>query len=516
MTMSCALAAFSSCKKEVSAELNADFEYSVAQAKVGDEITFKDLSSGVISRWSWVFEGAEKETSELSSPVVRWLDAGTYSVSLKVSNGNMSDEIKKEKIIKIDYYDQVTADFSFDKTMLFDNEYITFTNTSIGFPNTVKWTFTSDDGKVVESEEQNPKLVFSPGVYSIKLEISSPVASDVKEQSDAFTVLDRYAVLSSFSAMNRTTFDGGSVFFKNTSTGNVEGLEWTFEGGTPSTSTDENPVIKYDKPGSYKVILRTYNEKYEDTCTKEAFVKVVPSYGGMVFLLPFDGDSKDYGPYGLHPLSYTKGDLQPSYETGHGDGLGKAMKFPGGTKGKAYSVLQLPDKELLEVYPQGSEMTVSVWTKINGVSANNAIFAQGSCPGVMETGSNQIWGRFQSGHAFRVTAETTGFTGNTVTAKDNRFDDGGWHHLAVVYARRDVGGSYVRDLTIYLDGQVVGTPAKDKSDKNTDTVPYFIGSNLRFTSGAWAPENMFEGLMDDYILYNKALTQSEIAELASM
>lgn len=508
--------AVTSCKTNEMAPLKAEFEYSSDHAMVGEEITFKDLSTGNPSRWDWHFEGAEVETSVLTQPSVRWMDAGTYTVSLRVSNKEESDEIVKEKIIAIEYHATVKADFSMDKTMAFDNEYITFTNLSEGFPNNVRWTFTpKDGGEAVVSKENSPKLMFLPGTYSVKLEVSNPLDSDVMEVQDAFTVLDQYAVMSDFGAANRTTYEGGQVFFQSKATGNVQGYEWTFEGGNPSTSSEANPVVTYSAPGKYKVSLKTYNDKYDDVAEKEGFVTVVPTFSGMVFLLPFDGDAKDYGPYGLHPLVYSKGDLVQTYDTGHGDGMGQAMQFPGGEKGKSYAVLQMPDEQFVKIYPQGSEMTLSLWTKVSGISGNTAIFAQGACPGVSDAGNNQIWGRFQTNHAFRVTAETNGYSGNTVTATDSRFDDGQWHHIGVVYEKIDNGGTYQRKLTIYLDGEVVGSPVT-AADKDTETVPYFIGCNLRLTSGAWAPENMYTGLMDDYILYNTALTEEQIKTLASM
>lgn len=506
----------SSCKTENGAPLKAEFDYSTDHAMVGEEISFNDRSSGSPSRWTWYFEGAEEETSVLTQPVVRWLDAGRYTVSLKVSNKEYSDEIVKEKIITIDYHHTVKADFSIDKTMAFDNEYIAFTNLSEGFPNNVKWTFTPEgEGEPVVSEEKEPVLMFSPGIYSVKMEVSNPLDSDVKEVKDAFTVLDQYAVMSDFTALNTTTYEGGKVYFRSSATGNVQGYEWSFEGGSPASSTEPEPVVTYSAPGKYKVSLRVYNDKFEDIEEREGVINVVPTFNSMVFMLPFDGDIKDYGPYGLHPSLYSKGGLVHTYEEGYSSGLGKSIRFPGGEKGKSYAVLQMPEDLLVNYYPQGSEMTLSLWTKISSVSANTAVFAQGNCPGTGEgTNANQIWGRFQSGHSFRVTAEKTGVSGNTVTAKDDRFDDGEWHHLAVVYDRTDNDGEMQMVLTIYLDGNVVGSPAKG-ADKDTYTIPYFIGSNLRFTNGAWAPENMFNGLMDDYILYNAALTEEQVKELAT-
>ncbi len=504
-----AMAAFLvSCKEETMAPLQADFTHSASSVMVGDEVSFKDVSLGSPSRWTWTFEGAETETSVLSQPVVRWMKAGTFTVSLKVANSETESEIVKEKLITVEWHKTVTADFEFDKEMLFDNEFITFTNKSTGFPSEIKWTFTPDQGTPVTSTEDSPKLQLKPGVYAVKLEVSNPLSSDVKEVANAFTVLDQYAVMADFTAKNATTYEGGNVNFVSTSTGNVQNIEWTFEGGTPATSNEANPVVTYSAPGTYKVALKTWNEKYDDTKVKEGFVTVVPTFNSMVFLLPFDNDAKDYGPYNIQPELYQKGGLEPSYVEGHTGET--AMQFPGGEKGKSYSVLLMPEKELTTVYPQGSEMTLSVWYKLGAVSANNAIFAQGHCPGFPM--SQQIWGRFQTGNKFRVTAEvTTPKVSITTQPVNEHFYDGEWHHLAVTSAVNEG----IQTVTIYLDGVSQGS-AKGTGNVDQMTWPYCIGANLRWTNDAPAPENMFTGIMDDYILYNKALTVDQIKQLGTL
>lgn len=504
------MALLPSCDDQSSTELIADFETEQTTVMVGDEVVFKDKTIGSPSRWTWFFEGAKEETSVLSQPVARWMKAGNYTVSLNVSNKNSSDEIVKENLITVEWYDSVKADFSFDKVKAFDNETINFTNLSTGYPSNFKWTFTPASGEPIVSEEENPSLTFQPGIYSIKLEVSNPIASDVKELKDAFEILDQYAVMCDFYAMNATTYEGGSVYFENASTGNVQNIQWTFEGGTPSTSSEMNPVVEYSASGIYKVSLKVWNEKYDSEVVKDGYIHVLPTFSSMVLLLPFDNDSKDYGPYGINPSEYSLGDLQPSYEAGHGEGQAFARRFPGGTKGKQYSVLLLPDSDLEAVYPQGSEMTLSVWTKLGEISANNAVFAQGHCPGF--EGNQQIWGRFQTGNAFRVTAErTTPKIGNTNTVKDSRFCDGTWHHLVVRSMLVTVDGNLKQDVSVWLDGEKLSSKQTDNVEQYT--TPFCIGANLRWTNNAPAPENLYSGVMDDFVLYNKGLTDDQIKSL---
>ena len=46
-----------------------------------------------------------------------------------------------------------------------------------------------------------------------------------------------------------------SVQFTDESTGGAVSWDWTFEGGTPGTSPDQNPLVTYDTPGAYDVTL---------------------------------------------------------------------------------------------------------------------------------------------------------------------------------------------------------------------------------------------------------------------
>lgn len=497
-------------EEETEVPITADFVWDASDVLVGDQVTFTEQCDGKPTRWDWTFEGGTPATSNLSCPVVTWAEAGTYSVTMSVTKDGKTETVTKQNIINVDYYKTVTADLSFDKTMLFTNEEITFTNLSKGFPNTVKWTFTSDTGEKVVSDEYNPVLKFEPGVYTISLVVSSPVSTNEKVVAGAFTVLDPYAVIAGIGASNRTTYAGGTVSFKDASQGNVKGWEWTFEGGTPATSGEQNPVVVYQTPGTYKVSLKAFNERYNDSASLDGYVRVLPSKD-LVFLLPFDGDSKDYGPNRIDPQDYSMGGYVKSYVEGFG-GIGQAMKFPGGTKGKNYSVLMMPDDRISDLLPNGTPLTLSVRYKTGPVAANEALYAIGHCPG-FET-SNQLWGRFQTGNVFRTTAETTGMTSNTAQPSSPLFQDGEWHTLTVVYTRDEgAGGVNTRDLIVYLDGTKMGSNDK-KADKETDMAPFCIGANLRWTNNAPAPENMFSGPMDDFVVYKRALTAAEVAEIS--
>lgn len=62
-------------------------------------------------------------------------------------------------------------------------------------------------------------------------------------------------ITANFTADYTTVCNGGSVNFSDLSSGMVTSWNWTFEGGNPFTSTDQNPTITYDTPGGYSVSL---------------------------------------------------------------------------------------------------------------------------------------------------------------------------------------------------------------------------------------------------------------------
>ena len=58
-----------------------------------------------------------------------------------------------------------------------------------------------------------------------------------------------------FTASETTVCTGSTVDFTDMSTGTVTSWDWTFEGGTPATSTEQNPTVTYNSPGTFDVEL---------------------------------------------------------------------------------------------------------------------------------------------------------------------------------------------------------------------------------------------------------------------
>ena len=82
------------------------------------------------------------------------------------------------------------------------------------------------------------------------------------------------APVANFTANNTTVIEGQNVQFTDLSTYLPTSWSWTFAGGTPSTSTAQNPVVTYNTAGTYQVTLVASNAEGSDTEIKTAYITV--------------------------------------------------------------------------------------------------------------------------------------------------------------------------------------------------------------------------------------------------
>lgn len=80
-----------------------------------------------------------------------------------------------------------------------------------------------------------------------------------------------------FSGSPTTVCPGGQVTFTDLTIGNPNQWQWTFEGGTPGSSNQQNPVITYDTPGTYDVTLFVSDGSQTDQITKSNYITVLPA-----------------------------------------------------------------------------------------------------------------------------------------------------------------------------------------------------------------------------------------------
>lgn len=81
---------------------------------------------------------------------------------------------------------------------------------------------------------------------------------------------------------------GETVQFTDDSYNAVTGWTWSFPSGSPSSSTDQNPLITYSTPGEYAVTLTATDGTTTDDETKTAYIKVLPASATLPFYEGFE------------------------------------------------------------------------------------------------------------------------------------------------------------------------------------------------------------------------------------
>jgi PKD repeat protein len=89
--------------------------------------------------------------------------------------------------------------------------------------------------------------------------------------------------------VNKTSICVGELLQFTDGTYNVAtGWSWTFQNGTPATSTAQNPQVSYDTPGIYTVTLTATDGTTTQTETKTQYIHVLPKFGYLPFLETFE------------------------------------------------------------------------------------------------------------------------------------------------------------------------------------------------------------------------------------
>ena len=202
------------------------------------------------STYAWTFEGGTPSISAEANPSVVYNTAGTFSVSLVITNAAGAISLMETDYITVGQ--SPTASFDIEYTI--GNTSATFVNTSTG-ADSYFWDF--GDGN--SSTEESPMHDYgADGTYTISMIATNACGLDTTIQ-----VLE--VVTPPQGAISSDQEEGCAPltiqFFANSA--NADSFNWTFEGGTPASSTNENPIVLYENAGLFDVNLILINQAGE-------------------------------------------------------------------------------------------------------------------------------------------------------------------------------------------------------------------------------------------------------------
>jgi hypothetical protein len=267
-----------------------------------------------------------------------------------------------------------------------------------------------------------------PSVWTGPLNATSTVEFRVAEIGGAaygaltFTVIPLAA---DFSVNNTLIATGGSVNFTDISTGGPTTWAWTFPGGSPSSSTAQNPTgIAYSAAGIYDVTLTATNACGSNAITKTNYITV-----GTSITIPFTSSNASWTvPCGVTSLSV---------ECWGGGGAGgpatrdyasaSAGGGAGGNYAKKANVVVTPSSTHAIVV--GGIATASTTAIVNGTTSSfdaTIVVATGGAGGLISSGATSTGGTSSVGASVGDAGSVfAGGSGGSGTSNSNSGGGGG-------------------------------------------------------------------------------------------
>ncbi len=240
----------------------AGFSAALTEGCAPFTVQFSNESSENATSYEWEFPGGNPATSTDENPTVTYEQPGVYSVTLTVTNAagadtyTLTDYITVKPLPEANYTHEVM-----DAT-------VSFTNSST---NATSYAWNFGDGNT--STEENPTHTYAEdGLYEVTLTATNECGSVTTTQT---IVVAFQAPVAFFDAEQTQGCVPLTVAFQNLSSENATSFEWFFQGGNPASSTEENPVVVYEQPGIFDVVLIASNANGTDTFSQVAFVEVI-------------------------------------------------------------------------------------------------------------------------------------------------------------------------------------------------------------------------------------------------
>jgi len=233
----------------------AEFSFSPQKPKVGEEVQFTDESSdpdGEVVSWSWDF--GDGSTSSERNPSHKYSDAGTFTVTLTVTDDKGDkDSVSKEITVAPA---ETRADFAYEPDEPVVGEVIRFIDRSVASGYIVSWLWDFGDG--MGSTEQNPTHEYAEaGTYTVKLVVEDDkgaTAIAIKKIRVSESVNQPPRAGFTFAPAQPTTAD--IVRFKDESE-DPDGVivSWLWDFGDGTGSSEQDPAHQYSEAGTYTVKL---------------------------------------------------------------------------------------------------------------------------------------------------------------------------------------------------------------------------------------------------------------------
>lgn len=308
-------------------------------------------------------------------------------------------------------------------------------------------------------------------------------------------VKDHSILYAFFNTAQQNVSTGDTVHFEDLSLGNPTAWKWTFEGGNPATSTEQSPAVVYSDTGTYKVSLEVSGGGETSVKETEGYIAVVKKdylKDYLTVYYPFDGSLIDevLGTVGAN----VSGNVLFNGTDRHSN-TNAAAVFDGS------SAIIVPDNPAFNFGT--ADFTISCWLKTSQ-QIKMMVWQESGAKG---GGDNQSWLRIGDNTTNRLMRFDTEDAGggsilNYGNGAGSGVADNAWHQVICVRE-----GATTR---LYVDGVKKGELVKSAVKNVSNDQDFKIGTQ-EGPLGSY--HTYFTGAMDDFKVFDKALTDQDVTYL---
>ncbi len=238
----------------------ADFQADQTHVCAGTTVNFTDLSSNSPTSWSWTFNGGTPSSSTSQNPSVTYNTAGTYDVTLSVTNGAGSDSKTITTYITVDaapYGGSVSA----SPNPICEGN--TTTVSVVGQSGSLQWQqSTTGTGGWTDISGATSTSYTTPALSSdmyYRIKATNGVCADEFSNSEHVTVNPNPVAATSVSASQTTICTGSSVDLSYTGGSGTTFTWYTGSCGGTSIGTGNNLSVS-------PTTTTTYYGRWENSC----------------------------------------------------------------------------------------------------------------------------------------------------------------------------------------------------------------------------------------------------------